>query len=102
MLYGYNINQSSTDQHGKVANPARGKLNRENEYFPVSVRAGEFGLARRVRLSRPASACSFSTLRQAESGYYIPVLLDLFERLKIFIVVLTFSRWGDQFHLPQP
>ena len=24
---------------GKVANPARGQLNRENEYFPVPVRA---------------------------------------------------------------
>ena len=30
----------SKDQPGKVANPARGQLNRENEYFfPVSVRA---------------------------------------------------------------
>ena len=27
------------DQLGKVANPARGQLNRENEYFPVHVRA---------------------------------------------------------------
>ena len=30
---------SSMDQPGKVANPARGQLNKENEYFPVSVRA---------------------------------------------------------------
>ena len=29
----------SIDQPGKVTNPARGQLNRENEYFPVSVRA---------------------------------------------------------------
>ena len=29
----------SIDQPGKDANPARGQLNRENEYFPVSVRA---------------------------------------------------------------
>ena len=29
------------DQPGKVANPARGQLNRENEYFPVPVRACE-------------------------------------------------------------
>ena len=29
----------SIDQLGKVANPARGQLNRENEYFPVRVRA---------------------------------------------------------------
>ena len=27
------------DQPDKVANPARGQLNRENEYFPVLVRA---------------------------------------------------------------
>ena len=29
----------NTNQPGKVANPARGRLNRENEYFPVPVRA---------------------------------------------------------------
>ena len=51
------------DQPGKVANPARGQLNRENDYYPVPVRAWEFGLARRVQPSRPASACSFSILR---------------------------------------
>ena len=51
------------DQPGTVANPARGQLNRENEYSPVLVRAREFGLARRVRPSRLASACSFSILR---------------------------------------
>ena len=27
------------DQRGKVANPAHGQLNRENEHFPVPVRA---------------------------------------------------------------
>ena len=27
------------DQPGKVANPSRGQLNRENEYFPVPVDA---------------------------------------------------------------
>ena len=48
------------DQPGKVANPARGLLNRENEYLPVPIRAREFGLARRVQPSRSASACSFS------------------------------------------
>ena len=36
----------SKDQPGKVANPARGgHLNSENEFFPVPVRAREFGLA---------------------------------------------------------
>ena len=47
----------------KVANPARGQLDRENEYSPVPVRAGDFGLARRVQPSRPAQTCSFSILR---------------------------------------
>ena len=30
-------NSESMDQPGKVANPARGQLNRENEYFPLPV-----------------------------------------------------------------
>ena len=63
---------SSIDQPGKVANPARGRLNRANEYFPVSVRACaacEFGLARRVWPSRPASSLLFLHA-QAESGAY--------------------------------
>ena len=51
------------DQPGKAANSARGQLNGENEYSLVPVRAGEFGFARRVQPSRPASACSFSILR---------------------------------------
>ena len=29
----------SMDQPGKVANPTRGQLKRENEYYPVRVRA---------------------------------------------------------------
>ena len=61
-MYGHTYSRS-IDQPGKVANPARGQLNRENEYSPVPVRALGFGLARRVRQSRPASACSFSILR---------------------------------------
>ena len=43
----------------KVANPARGQLNRENEHFPFLVRDLEFGLARQVR-PRPASAGTFN------------------------------------------
>ena len=45
------------------------QLNRKNIYFPVRVRAWEFGLARRVRQFRPASACSSHT--QAEFGAYL-------------------------------
>ena len=38
-MYGHTYNKSM-DQPGKVANPARGQLIREeNEYFPVRVRA---------------------------------------------------------------
>ena len=33
-MYGH-TNSKSVDQPGKVANPARGQLNRENEHFPV-------------------------------------------------------------------
>ena len=37
-MYGHHI-EESTNQPGKVANPACGQLNRENEYFPVPTRA---------------------------------------------------------------
>ena len=35
-MYGHTFSKSM-DQPGKVVNPARGQLNRENEYFPVRV-----------------------------------------------------------------
>ena len=56
-MYGHTYSKSM-EQPGEVANPARGQLNRENEYFPVPDRAWKFGLAIRVRQSRPALACS--------------------------------------------
>ena len=37
-MYGHTY-RKNMDQPGKVANPARGQLNRENGYFPVRVRA---------------------------------------------------------------
>ena len=37
-MYGHTYSKSSMDQPGKVANPARGQLNRESSYFPVCVR----------------------------------------------------------------
>ena len=37
-IYGHTFSKSM-DQPGKVANPTRGQLNRENEYFPGRVRA---------------------------------------------------------------
>ena len=36
-MYGHTYSKSM-DQPGKVVNPARGQLNRENQYFPVRVR----------------------------------------------------------------
>ena len=33
-MYGHTCNSKSMDRPGKVANPARGQLNKENEYFP--------------------------------------------------------------------
>ena len=38
IMYGHTYDKSM-DQPGKVAHPARGQLNRENELFPVRVRA---------------------------------------------------------------
>ena len=35
---------------GEVANPARGQLNREHEYFPFPVRAWEFAVPSRISL----------------------------------------------------
>ena len=61
MYYGHHI-QQSMDQPGKVANPARGQLNRENNII-LSPYVPENLVSRRVQLSRPASACSFSILR---------------------------------------
>ena len=37
--YDCHTHRKSMVQQGKVANPARGQLNRQNEYFPVRVRA---------------------------------------------------------------
>ena len=56
-MYGHHTYSKSMDRPGKVANPTRGQLNRENEYIPVRVCACELGLARGVQQSRPASAC---------------------------------------------
>ena len=37
-MYGHTCSKS-VDQPDRVANPGRGRLNRENEYFPILVRA---------------------------------------------------------------
>ena len=57
------------DQPGKVTNPVRGQLNRENEYFPVRVRASELGLARRFGSPVPRQIAHLHT--QVECGAYL-------------------------------
>ena len=53
----------SMDQPGKVGNPTRGQLNRENDFSLSPLAPDKFGRARRVRPSHPTPACSFSTFR---------------------------------------
>ena len=84
------------DQPGKVANPARGQLSRGNEYFPVPVRAWEFGLARRVRPSRPASACSFSALGLNLTGWWLThgIPPDALGGVHIYILLYGIEKAG--------
>ena len=61
------------NQPGKVASPARGQLNRKNEYFPVRVvRAWEFGLSREG-FGSPVPRQPAHLHTQAESGAYLRV-----------------------------
>ena len=46
-MYGHTYSKSM-DQPGKVANSARGQLNRENEYFPVRVRTSLSSILERI------------------------------------------------------
>ena len=57
------------DQSGKVANPARGQLNRENEYFPVPY-VPEI-LVSRDGFSLPVPRQPAHLLTQAEYGAYL-------------------------------
>ena len=67
-MYGYHI-QQSMDQPGKVANPARGQLNRENN-IPLSPCVPE-NLVSRYGFSRPVPRQSAHLHTQAESGAYL-------------------------------
>ena len=53
---------------GKVADPARGRLNREHVSSPVPVCAGEFGLAKKTGSAVPSRASSLVLYTQVESG----------------------------------
>ena len=56
--------KSSMGRPGKVANPARDQLDRENEHFPVRVRAWEFGLARCVGSAVPPRVSLVLSIRR--------------------------------------
>ena len=67
-MYGHHIYQSM-DQPGKVANPARGQLNREND-IPLSLCVPE-NLVSRDGFSRPVPRQPAHLHTQAESGAYL-------------------------------
>ena len=71
-MYGHTYSKSM-DQPGKVANLARGQLNRKNEYSPVRVRAWEFSLARRFRQSRPVEGCPLRRMLQRGLGRLLSI-----------------------------
>ena len=66
-MYGHHI-QQSIDQRGKVANPARGQLNGENQYSPSPYVPNN--LVSRDGFSRPVPRQSAHLHTQAESGAY--------------------------------
>ena len=75
-----------------VANPARGQLNRENEYPPVRVRAREFGLTRRVRQFRVSMLISILRLIWCLRGRFLPssatASIYIFETCKYIVISL--------------
>ena len=68
-MHGHTYSKSK-DQLGKVANPARGQLNRKNEYFPLLVRSLRIW-SRETRLGSPVPRQPAHLHTQAESGAYI-------------------------------
>ena len=62
-------NSKSKNQPGKVANPARGQLKRENEYFPVPVLPEN--LVSLDEFGRPVARQLAHLYTQAESGAYL-------------------------------
>ena len=62
--YSHNLQESMDQPTGKVANPTRGRLNRENVFSLSPLTPENLQVSRdRFRPSCPALACSFSTLR---------------------------------------
>ena len=71
-MYGHTYSKS-TDQPGKVANPARGQLNRINEYSPVRVQFVPENLVSRDGFGSPVPRQPAHLHTQAESGAYLRV-----------------------------
>ena len=57
------------DQPGKIANPARGQLDREDDFFSVPVRTQDFW-SRKKGLAVPSCVSLLISYTQAESGTY--------------------------------
>ena len=69
-VYGHTYSKSM-DKPGKVANPARGQLNRENEYSPVRVQFVPENLVSRDGFGSPVSRQPAHLHAQAESGPFL-------------------------------
>ena len=67
LMYG-NTYSKSIDQPGRVANPARSQLSRENRYVPVRVREN---LVSQDGLGSPVPRQPARLHTQAESGAYL-------------------------------
>ena len=75
------------DQPGEVANPARGQLNRENVFFPVSVRSRLSIWCRKTGLVVPVPRQPAHIHTQAESGAYLRDSSQV-PQLRLFIYLL--------------
>ena len=88
---------SSIDRPGKVANPARDQLNRENEYFLVRVRAWEFGLARCVGSAVPPRVSLLLSIHTpAKSGAYLyGIPLEFRDGIHLFMLNRHTPAWSQ-------
>ena len=96
-MYGHHI-QQSMDQPSKVANPARGQLNRENEYFPVPF--ARENLFSRDGFSRPVSCQPAHSPHSGWIWCLLPGFLPISTAASIYLFIiipvqLTTSRIGN-------
>ena len=87
IMYGHTYSKSM-DQPGKVANPARGQLNRENEYFPVRIHS------RLTIWSRETDGFGSPVLRQPAHLHYC-LLMEFLPSS-----AAAYNRSGWLFHPP--